>query len=135
MALEIGRTQATIESNTITTINDKEVVQLTFTTAAGDAIRGNIWLSPKAMGMARRCLKLCGFDADKQSLCELDADPNLLQGNKLTIEIEEYNGTLQAKIPTSEAPPKKRLLELDKALREVKKANVPAVEADEDIPF
>jgi hypothetical protein len=138
MALEIGRTTATIEGNAILMRGDKETVSLILTTASGDSIRATVWLTPKAMGMARGQLKVCGYDVDKQSLCELDADPNLLAGKTIPIEIEEYAGTLQAKVCTSEAPSNKRMKELDKALRDVKKDRAPinqSSDGDEDIPF
>lgn len=135
--LTTGKTTGVIVDHVFRTINEKEILDITFD-VDGEPIGGAIWFTDKSMSMARGQLKVCGFDSSKESLATLDANPKHLSGRKVPIEIEDYNGRLQAKVITSEGPTKKRLAELDKALRSVKKDTTTlhaSSEGDDDIPF
>ena len=91
-----------------------------------EEIWGNVYLSEKAMGMARARLKACGFDCDSQSLCDLEEQPDMLAGNRTEIEvaIEEYNGNAQLKVVNIgkgyESPGPDKLRKYDAALRAAK---------------
>lgn len=52
------------------------------------AFVGTIWLSPKAMGMARSQLKALGFDCDLHDLDELESDVSLV-GREVEVELKE----------------------------------------------
>lgn len=108
----------------------------------GEQIPAQIWITDKAMGMARQKLRKCGFDVDKCNLRELEDNHELLAGNAVDLDItdEEFNGQtrLKCEIVTRSVPDKKRCDQLTQALRNVKCAEVvPAGEqvSDEDIPF
>ncbi len=64
----------------------------------------DIWLSEKAIGMARHQLRKLGYNPDTGSLRELASDPLRLKGAEfdVSIEEEEYMGKFRkrAQIPT-----------------------------------
>lgn len=138
MAVEVGRTyQGVILKNTIRSIGDKEAVAIRIEIAEedehGEAL---IFLSEKSMGMARAALRVCGFDPDKQDLQALFDDSGLLAGKPVPVEIEEYKGRAQWRIPTSTAPSKKRMGELSKLFKSAgSKASAGAAHDDSDLPF
>lgn len=132
MALQEGFTEGTITEHSLRTIADKPVVQIRLD-VDGDMVNANIWLTERAMGIARQQLKRCGFDVDSQDLELLQTDPTLLAGNKVPLNIEDYKGQLQAKIRTQEAPPKKQIRALQEQLRA--KGSGAGADDDEDIPF
>lgn len=52
-----------------------------------------IWMTEKSMGMARRALKLCGFDPDANSLEALEHNSRLLSGVRIPlvdVEVNDY---------------------------------------------
>ncbi len=109
-----------------------------------EAIHGDIYLTDKAMGMARKSLKALGFDPDKQDLDALVSNPNLLTGNKATLDIQEEHdqkGNPRLKVafinPLPKPPEKDELKKLSQALRDVKKVEAVAVEEHdyENPPF
>lgn len=55
--------------------------------ARNDRVSCTVWLTEKAANIAKKSLKLCGFDIDKHSVMELDENQTLLAGNKVEIEI------------------------------------------------
>lgn len=133
MALEIGSYKVQITSNTVGTFGDKDAVVLNFETAAGDSGRVLIYLTPKAMNIARASLKIAGFDVDSSDITELIDKPDLLQGNEIPVLVEEYNGKVRAQIVLNSRPEKAKLSRLTDALRKAKKRD--AEVADDDIPF
>jgi hypothetical protein len=80
-----------------------------------------IFLTEKAMPMARRALKVCGFDVDGMDLAMLDVQPTLLAGREVPLVCELYNGKSQLKIDLDGRAEKSALAELTKKLREAKK--------------
>lgn len=48
-----------------------------------------VYLSEKALGMAKDRLRVCGFDFDHRDLGELEIDHELLAGNQVTVEIKQ----------------------------------------------
>ena len=148
--MEIGRHTVLIKSNTIKEVAGKPVVSL------GIEFKGDeqeseclIWLTEKSMGIARKQLKLCGFDPDKTEFSVLVDEPEYLAGHSVDVVVEDRNGTMRASIPLSAAVPKKEIDRLQGLLRSAKKGNEPdAVAAEapapthaadtvntEDIPF
>ena len=86
-------------------------VNLKFSVMDGDQEITNflpIWISDKAIGMARKSLKLIGFDLEKESIYTLANGSTLLAGNEFEVEVfeEEYKGEMQTKyrIPMGDAP-------------------------------
>jgi hypothetical protein len=133
MTLEIGFCELKIKEHTIREAAGKEVIDIICENAAGETINATIWLTAKAFGIARKSLKVIGFDVDSRKLAELLDTPKLLAGNKFPAEIEEYRGELRANVRIGADPPKKtRLEELEAGLRAAKKGNAAT---DEDIPF
>lgn len=103
-----------------------------------DQIGANVWLTDKAMGIARKSLKAIGFDVDKQNVLALDENPTLLAGNKCELDIrpETYNGETSLKVawinPIPEPKSQATFDKITDQLRKVKKTD----EAEkEDIPF
>lgn len=128
-----------ILSHDIRNIGDKEAVVLVALLPDGDTTDVLIFLTEKSMGIARRSLRLCGFDPDKQSLSDLTDNPELLKGRKVSILAEEWNGKIRANIMLNPEPTKKRVHALDSMLRAAKSDNEdpipPATSTDEDLPF
>jgi hypothetical protein len=93
---------------------------------AGQEMVGTIWLSPKAMGMARSQLKALGFDCTAHELDELDGT-DILVGNEVDLELkeEEYKGRRELKIARfggpAPKPTKDALKAATAALRAAKK--------------
>ena len=138
MEIPFGLATARIVSHTVRDIGDKEAVVMRLQHPCGEMIDAYIWLSPKAMGMARAALKKCGFDPDTLDIDDLVEKPTLLEGNEVEIMVEDYKGRRQASINLRTTPPENRLKALSKALRDAKKRDEeePTPPADEDsIPF
>jgi hypothetical protein len=127
--LIIGKHMATIREHRLSEIAGKEVVKIDCTTEAGDETQVLVWLTEKAMGIARHQLRLCGHDIDKRGLEDLHAEPYLLAGNVISILVEDWKGQLRAQIQTNSEPSKKRLAELTQQLRACKKSNEPEIPA------
>lgn len=112
-----------------------------------DEIQGNIWLTPAAMGTARKSIKAIGFEIDKKELVEMDVNQTLLAGNKCQLDIQEevYNDELRTVVKWINPIPKPKdpaeLTRLTAALRAVKKqkpagdASLFAGELPEEFPF
>lgn len=123
--------------------------ELTCELRSGDEIVVNIWMSEKAMGMARRRLKLCGFDPDRMSLADLQRNPRLLAGNvikKVDVEVDRYGP--KGEIPLKQEVDEDLLGRLTAGLRSAKKGPEEPVNTeradppretpqtyDDDIPF
>ena len=94
----------------------------------GDECRVNIWMSRKAMGMARRALKLCGFDPDQHELGALQTNPRLLSGYvipQVDVEVNDYGPT--GTIPLRQKVNEDLLRAMTTAIRGVKAEDEPAV--------
>jgi len=94
-----------------------------------------IWLSRKALGMAKGQLKAAGFVVGEHSLVELRANKEKLKGNAVTIEVnnETYKGTesLKARLVMNSVT-KKGLEALDVLLKQDEEA---LDQPEDDIPF
>lgn len=107
----------------------------------GDQHPAVIWLTPKAMGIARAQLKKCGFDIDARLLTDLEDNRALLAGNIVPVEVEEYKGKLQVRILAREPIKRDRFDALTESLRAAKQLGEEPVSeshnvvADDDIPF
>lgn len=79
-------------------------IGLTVRMPDGDEIRGDIWLTDKALGRARRQLKVLGFDIDAH---DLDAVERALVGQTadFRVESDDYGGQVRykASVVTSES--------------------------------
>ena len=125
---EIGRHTVTIQSHDITTLADKPVVKVFVKYPDGEDGEVIIWLSEKAMGIARKSLKLCGFDPDTEDFGILADVQEHLKGRKIDIIAEDYNGKIRAQIALGNtALPKKDILSIQSALRAVKGSKEPPV--------
>ena len=144
--MNVGRYTGTIEENDIRSAGSgTEFIYIRVEIEDGPeraSMPIQIWLTEKAMGMARAQLRQCGFDVDKDPLASLSESNTLLQGRKVPVELyeEEWKGRMQmkAKIVTAGVS-KKRIGALEKMLRD-KGGDEPvsAVAAEEpvdDIPF
>lgn len=103
-------------------------------------VMAKIWLTEKAMPLARAQLKACGFDPDTQDLQTLGDNQTLLAGRMVQIDVvddDKYGP--QASIVTRKNLNATRLSELGKGLRDAKRDNeAPVAEASQDdgsIPF
>lgn len=134
--LELGPVKGKIVSHRTQENNDKVIVIVSCATASGESADARIYITEKSYGMARRALKMCGFDIETQSLAELDTRPNLLAGNYVPLIVEEYNGKTQVKIDLDARASAAKLDDLTKRLRAAKKAGADASPDDHgDIPF
>lgn len=103
-----------------------------------EKIGGYVWLTDKAMGIARKSLKAIGFDPDAQNISVLDDDPVLLAGNRCQLDIAEetYKDETSMKVkwinPIPKPKSKKSMDQFTTALRNAKKTGA---EVGEDIPF
>lgn len=133
--LEIGPHEGHIVSHRTRMVGDKTAVSLAVTVGREQA-EALVFITDKAMGMARRALKLCGFDCDKDDLILLDVQPTKLAGNKVPLVVEMYNGRKQLKVDLDGRADKATLSDLTKKLREVKKSKdeVPDDSRAESVP-
>jgi len=134
MSVEIGDTfKAKIQSHSIREIGDKEAVIFVLESPGGDFGQAAVWISEKAMGMARKQLRLAGFDVDKHELSILAEDRTFLAGNFVPIVVDEYKEKPQWRIDMDNVPPKGKLSKLTAALRAAKQDGETPVE--EPLPF
>lgn len=139
---EPGRYQGTIEENDIRSTGKTDYVFLRVNVEGQGVHPVQIWLTPKAMGMARAQLRQCGFEPDKDSLASLAEDNVLLRGRPVPIELyeDDYGGRIQlkAKIVTNTVS-KKKIGSLEAMLRDAGSTEPVSVvapsEAEDDIPF
>jgi hypothetical protein len=137
MALGPGFYKAKIVSHTIGASMGKGTPFINFTaTIEGEPepIVFPVWISEKAMGMARASLKKCGFNIDEHELKELRENKTLLAGNEVVVEYEDdpqYGPRFQIALSqvSNEA-----LDGLTKSLRNAKKKQA-NTDDDDDLPF
>ena len=90
----------------------------------GEVVEPVVWITPKALGMARQALKAIGFDIDGRNIEELDENPKALAGNPCPVRVveDDYGGKLRkkAEIITSTAAriAKPRMDAITRALRD-----------------
>ena len=106
--MEIGRQRAVILSNSIETITTKAGDKPAVVLKVGigdDEGRVTIWLTDKALGIARKHLKTCGFDPDTEDFGVLLEDPSHLNGKEVDVIVEEKNGYMNISLPLGNAAP------------------------------
>lgn len=136
--MEIGRSRARVVRNAIEIVNDKSAVVLYVT--VGEQDESNkilIWLTDKALGIARRHLKTCGFDPDKEELGVLIDNPERLKGKELDVLVEQKGNYFNVSLPLGNAAPSKtEVARLGAGLRSVKKVEEepPAPNAPDPCP-
>lgn len=137
-------------------VGDKKTPLLELACEIDDAsgthdVRVNIWMSRKALPMARRALKLCGFDPDVHDLGDLQRNSRLLAGcviPQVDVEVNQYGPT--GTIPLRQRVDEDLLAKMTEAIRQVKQQDEPEVQKpqrqavpndpmagydDSDIPF
>lgn len=119
--MEMGLHRVEIASTSLAVLGDKPAIRVVVRFADGEETDVVVWLTEKAIGIARQQLKKCGFDPDMEDLQILDDDPTRLAGNKIDIIVEEFNGKLRAQIPLKTTPSKKEVTRLQGLLRSIKK--------------
>ena len=129
--IELGPTKGTIVSHRSRMIGDKLTISLTCKVGE-EHCEALIWITDKSMGMARRALKLCGFDIDQHTLDLLDARPTMLANKVVPLMVDEYNGKQRVSIDLDQRAEKGTMDAVTKKLRAAKKS---ADTAPEDIPF
>lgn len=120
MSIQPNDYDGEIVSNDIRAINGKEYVLLMVKCVdefEEQIIPVKMWLTPKAIGMARAGLKLCGFDVAKDDLVVLAEDKTYLAGRRVPVEVkDEGKYGLQGSVKLDRVG-KKRLGQLTQALR------------------
>jgi hypothetical protein len=138
--LELGPTKGRILSHRTKMLGDKIAVSIQCETPSGEKCEALIFLTEKAMNMARRSLKVCGFDVDAHLLEEIDTNPTLLAGNLVPLMVDEWNGKIQVKIDLDSRADKGALMSATSKLRAAKKrasdlGDEPPPLTDDEIPF
>ena len=128
---EIGRHTVTIQSHDLATLGGTPAAKMFVTYPDGEEGEVVIWFSDKSMGIARKSLKLCGFDPDSESFGIIADVQDHLKGHKVDVIVEEWNGKIRAQIALGEALGKKTIASIQSALRAAKKGNEPDVKAAE----
>jgi hypothetical protein len=128
MPLPIGANKAKVLKTYFTT-SQAGNAGLSIKVEVGDAwekeeMTGTIWFSPKAAGMARRQLKVFGFDIDTTDLSEIGQSVDFVGMEILvTLKEEDYHGVLSLKIDcfgAVKAPTADELGAAQRALRAAK---------------
>jgi hypothetical protein len=132
----LGDHEVTVESHGLTDkAGDGSNIVINFRFKFSDGELGNKDFYPcsseKSLQITRKSLKAMGFDIDSRDIGELDANHELLKGQKVkaVVEEQEYHGKVSNKItwinalnkPVSD---KLALKNLTMKLRAVKKENV-----------
>ena len=126
---DIGIYEVEIVSHGIRNLGKSPAVVILVQNTVGANIEVPVWLTEKAMNMAYKSLKLCGFDAQNQDLDELQENPSLLAGKKTTIMVEEFNGRKRGQIMLDQVPTKGEMGRLQTLLRGVVNS------ADDELPY
>lgn len=127
--MEIGLNKAQITGNSIQTIETKDgpkpavVLNVEVDSGSGpEAGKVTIWLTDKALGIAYKHLKTCGFDPQTEDFGILIEKPDRLAGKVVDVIIEKRGNYFNISLPLGSAPPSKaEIQKIGKALREVKK--------------
>lgn len=127
MPLPVGVHEVEILSHQIEKLADKPVIRFICGDLEGkDSVDFLVWLTPKAMGMARAALRRCGFDPD-ENITKLDSDPMLLRGKRVSVLVEDVNGRLRANLQINVKPTRAELVDVQAKLRAAKKEDEPAL--------
>jgi hypothetical protein len=130
--MNTGQHEATIVSNDIRAAGTGAEFVYLLLDIGGDRIAAQVWLTKKAINMAKHQLRACGFDTASEGLSILKENHGHLAGKKVKVEVaeEEYQGkvTLKARILTGEVT-KKRISEIDALFKSKEVAD------EDDIPF
>lgn len=82
-------------------VNDKGnlFVKVRFSLEDDSQIETRIYLTDKSMGIARRNLRLIGFDIDKRELFDLKQNATLCAGHTVSVDVfqDEYKGRVSDK--------------------------------------
>lgn len=139
--METAGTKATIQSNRTRMTGSSLAVALQVKTEAGEPWEVMIFVTEKSANMARRQLKICGFDSDARELEELELNPRLLAGRVVPIKFEHYKGKPQARIDMDAPADRAELKRATSLLRNAKSGDGPSMfddvppPSDDDIPF
>ncbi|MFY9341200.1 MAG: hypothetical protein WAT39_01840 [Planctomycetota bacterium] len=128
-----GPHKGIILSHRTRTLGDKLAVSLTCEVGT-EKVEAIVFVTEKAMGMARRALKLCGFNVDEHDMSEIDDVPDLLAGNEIPLVAEFYNGKLQWKVDIDSRADKATLADVTQKLRAAKHGTVAAHDDGESTP-
>ena len=95
-----GKYIATVQSHQLTNSKAGTWGVLVNFTVDEEEISGTIWLTGKAMGIARKSLKAIGFDPDTENISILNLDHGHLTGHQCEIDVQEetYQGVERLKI-------------------------------------
>jgi hypothetical protein len=133
--------KAKIISNRTRMLGDSMAVALQVEAENGEPHEVLIFVTEKAANMARRQLKIAGFDVDARDLEELDANPRLLAGRVVPLKFEVFRGKTQARIDMDTSADGETLARGTSLLRNAKKEAGPSSyddvppPGDDEIPF
>ena len=152
--MDLGDYEGTVVSTELVSLGQNATPALKVrVNVNGETLEPVIWMTPKAMGMARQALKAIGFDPDTQDMDALDTMPTLLKGNACVVRVieDDFGGRLKKKAEIvfgsgAKRVEKSKLSALQEGLRAakskdespvvVKKSAAPAERpALDDIPF
>lgn len=141
---EVGDSfEGEIIGNTLRAFNDKVAAVIKIEPPDGsDPIEAMIFLTEASKNMAHAQLKLCGFDTKAIPIEVLLKQPMFLVGRKVKVDVDEYNGKKQYRIPTADAPSAKAIASVQSLFgkpspvaKTAATSSEPAPIADDDIPF
>lgn len=131
--LQPGVYEGVIQRNDVRQINGKEFVELLVEVEDNFerfTVPTRIWLTDKAMNMARAALKRCGFDVAREEIGDLANEHEYLQGRPVTIKVESHaKYGLQGSIDLDRVSAKK-LGDLQRRLRSADDDGSPVVPAE-----
>jgi hypothetical protein len=135
--LSVGPHKGTILSHRSKMLGDKIAISI-LCQVGNEEVEAIVFITDKAMGMARRALKCCGFDVDATDLVMLDVQPELLKGREVPLICRMWNGKPQIGIDIDGRAEKSVLADATKKLREVKKVDAEPAAYDGEhgsVPF
>lgn len=133
MTLPVGPHKGTIVSHRSKMLGDKLAISIKCDVQR-EFVEAVVFITDKAMGMARRALKVCGFDCDQHDLDLLDKKPTLLAGNQVPLLVELWNGKPQIKIDLDSRAEALLLADATKKLRAAKGGGIDDHQPDVEPP-
>ena len=96
-----------------------------------------IWITEASAGIARRKLKLCGFNCDdyEDPMGHLAANPTMLRGQKVKVLVEMGDRGIQVDILANTPPSAEKLKAASGFLKDVKKSAPTPTQDVSGIPF
>lgn len=133
--MEIGLYEGVITDNDVRARNGKDYIHIGVEVDDGYGKKEShivkVWLTTdKAKQMARKSLKMCGFDIDNNDIELLQDDRKFLAGNSVPIEISEnppYGKQANIALGDDKPVEKPRLTSLTHSLRSLKSDKEPPV--------